>query len=210
MAAIDESKLKGLCETINSASNDYVQSINNAISGITDAFNQNWVSTSARELAAEISQCIDSLTTAITKTFEEKSDAIKISVENINREENEAIGYIGFTMAKPSNINITLNATLPNGKIGLSDNADIYNAINTPMNGLKANVDSALSSINDKVRTSDAFDANEQEALTTSINNIKNAFMEKMEELNASLKTRLEAEQNSRNTLDSINRENLS
>ena len=207
MAAMDQGKLSQMCSSINSTASDYVSQVNNSVTELTNVFNENWVSNSSRELATEITNCLNTLADAITQTFSEKNEAIKMSVNNFNGVEGENISYAGFTFGKP-NTQLTLNNALPNGKVGVMDGVDI-NTIGEPMKRMVERVVSLLDSIASTVKTADAFDMEEQSSLASAITNIKVKFENSMQELQNSLNTRLGNEMSLREQLDSTNQSNL-
>lgn len=208
MAAMDQGKLNNMCKQINDEASTYVSNVNSQVTSMVDTFNQNWVSNSAQTLANEISECLSSLADSITRTFSDKNEAIRMSVQNFNQTEDESISYSGFSFGKP-NVSLQLNSTLPNGKKGVADGADL-DTINTPMKMLIDKVSTSLDQIRTTVSSADAFDNAEQQALTNSINNIKNTFVENMSELKNSLQTRMSSEISTRDSLDKTNIENLS
>lgn len=207
MAAIEQGKLNSLCSSINSSAEKYVSDMNNETNKMKEAFNEAWVSVSAQTLATEISNCLKELATRMQSTFKDKDEAIRMSVNNFNAVESEDINYSGFSFGMP-NTEITLNQTLPNGKVGVADGADLT-SIEVPMSNLTSAVESDLDSIVNTVKSADAFDNNEQESLTSSITNIKNKFVEVMEELKSSLNTRMSGEISQRDSLNQANISNL-
>lgn len=207
MAAIEQGKLNSLCSSINSSAEKYVSDVNSETNKMKEAFNEAWVSDSARALAKEISDCVKELATRIQTTFKNKDDAIRMSVNNFNAIESEDINYPGFSFGMP-NTEIILNQTLPNGKVGVADGADLT-SIEVPMNNLTSAVEGDLDSIVNTVKSADAFDNNEQEALTSSVTTIKNRFVEVMEELKSSLNTRMSGEISQRDSLNEANISNL-
>lgn len=207
MAAMDQAKLDAMCGSINSAAENYVSQVTNSVINLGDVFNENWISNSSKSLAAEITDCLNSLAEKITGTFSAKNDSISAAVSNFNIIENESISYSGFSFGKP-NTEMNLNVTLPNGKVGVADNADI-STVNNPMHTLVTSVNSILDEIVNKVQNADAFDADEQASLTTGVTNIKNKFNEEMTELEESLKTRMSGEISERDKLNSANKGHL-
>ena len=203
MAAMDSAKLQNMCNAINNYSNDYVTRFTNSVKEINNVFNQNWVSNSSRELTQEISECLASLAQEISKTFSSKNEEIQKAVSNFSMIEQENIYYPGFSFAIPSSA-ITLNQTLPNGKTGVAENADL-NTINAPMTNMVNSINSILDGILSTVRAADAFSEAEQQALSQSITNIKNAFNNEMDELKKSLETRMNEEIETRNQLNAAN-----
>lgn len=208
MAAMDQEKLTSMCTSINSSAASYVSSVSAQVSSLLEIFNNSWVSPSAQAVATEITGCLTALTDSITNTFAAQNEAIAVSVSNFNATEETQISYSGFSFGKP-NVTLTLNATLPSGKVGVADGADL-NTINTPVTTLVANIDSTLDSISSTVSSADAFDAGEQSALTQAIATIKANFNSKMQELTSSLATRMSGESETRATLDETNQANLS
>lgn len=208
MAAMDQAKLNNMSSKINNEANSYVSAMQNDAKSLLNAFNTNWVSVSAQTLATEIKECLDSLATAVTKTFDAKNDSIKMSVKNFNAVENENISYTDFAFGTPS-IDLTLNEALPNGKVGVADKADL-NDIKTPVETLASNVESTLENIISTVNSIDAFSDAEQQGLITSVQNIKNKFKTEMDELKNSLSTRMSGEISARDELNRVNVENLS
>lgn len=207
MAAMDQGKLSQMCSTINNTASDYVSQVNNSVSELTNVFNENWVSNSSRELATEITNCLNTLADSIANTFSEKNEAIKMSVNNFNGVEGENISYSGFTFGRP-NTQLTLNNALPNGKVGVMDGIDL-NTIGEPMKRMVEKVTSLLDNIANAVKTADAFDMEEQSSLASAISNIKVRFENQMQELQNSLTTRLGNEMSLREQLDSTNQSNL-
>lgn len=208
MAAMDQGKLTNMCNSINNEASVYVSNVSTQVTSMVDTFNQNWVSNSAQTLANEISECLSSLADSIQRTFSDKNEAIRVSVQNFNQTEDESISYSGFSFGKP-NVSLQLNGTLPNGKKGVADGADL-DTINQPMKMLIDKVSASLDQIRSTVSSADAFDNAEQQALTNSINTIKNNFVEKMTELKSSLQNRMSSEISTRDNLDKTNIENLS
>lgn len=207
MAAIEQGKLDSLCSSITSSAEKYVSDVNSETNNMKEAFNEAWVSVSAQTLATEISNCLKELATSIQTTFKEKDDSIRTSVNNFNAIETEDVNYPGFSFGMP-NTEITLNQSLPNGKVGVADGADLT-SIEVPMNNLTSAVESDLDTILNTVKSADAFDLNEQEALSSSITTIKNKFVEVMEELKSSLNTRMSGEISQRDSLNQANISNL-
>lgn len=203
MAAMDSAKLQNMCNAINNFSNDYVTKFTNSVKEITNVFNTNWVSNSSRELVKEISDCLDSLAQEITHTFSVKNDEISKAVKNFAMIEQESIYYPGFSFAKPSSA-ITLNNALPNGKTGVADNANL-DTINAPMQNMVASINDILDGILRTVTAADAFSDAEQQALARSIQNIRTAFNNEMDELKKSLETRMNEEIETRNKLNAAN-----
>lgn len=208
MAAIEQGKLNSLCSSISSTAEKYVSDVTNEVNRMKEAFNEAWVSVSAQTLATEISGCLQELVHSVETTFKSKDDAIRMSVNNFNATEQEDINYPGFAFGIP-NTEITLNQTLPNGKVGVADGADLT-SIEVPMNNLIGAIEGDLDTILNTVKNADAFDVNEQEALSSSITNIKNKFSEAMEELKSSLSNRMSGEISARDSLDQANISNLS
>lgn len=207
MAAMDQSKLDRMCSAINASAQAYVSEVSADVRDLTSTFNDNWVSNSARQLAQEITDALNALADAIMTTFSNKNEDIKVSVNNFNEVEGEGISYSGFEFGKPGT-EIVLNNTLPNGKLGVADGADL-NTINTPMGSLVNNVNNNLDAIKNAVNGADAFDMAEAQALTDSVTRIKDDFNAKMEELENSLSTRMSGEIGLRENLDSTNQSNL-
>lgn len=207
MAAIEQGKLNSLCSSINGTAEKYVSDMNNEANKMKEAFNEAWVSQSSKALALEISNCLKELATRIQSTFRDKDETLRVSVNNFNAVETEDINYPGFSFGMP-NTDIVLNDTLPNGKVGVADGADLT-SIEVPMNNLTSAVEGDLDSIVNTVRSADAFDNNEQEALTASITNIKNKFDSVMQELKGSLNTRMSGEISQRDSLNQANISNL-
>lgn len=207
MAAMDQQKLNTMCTQINNSADKYVNCVSSEVKNLLDAFNNNWVSKSSQMLASEIQECLTSLATAVTNTFSGKNTDIKNSVSNFNMIENENIVYSGFSFGKPST-SLTLNATLPNGKVGVADGAELK-AINDPMTSLITSVTDVLGDVKKAVVNSDAFSDAEQNALATAVENIKAAFVNNMNELKESLATRMSGEIDARAQLDRANISNL-
>ena len=207
MAAMDPQKLSSMCSSINNAASNYVSQVETSVSEMTNVFNDNWVSNASRDLAKEITDCLNSLATSIKDTFDSKNEAVKISVNNTNSVEGEQIAYPGFAFSIPRT-DITLNATLPNGKIGVADNADL-NVVSESMKRMIEKISTILDEISNTVSNADAFDIEEQSSLSSSITNIKSRFENEMQELHSSLVTRMTNEINQREQLDSTNKSNL-
>lgn len=207
MAAINRENVDALCKSINSIAEKYVSDMNDQAQRMKDAFNEAWVSPSAEQLATEISNCLKEVATKICEKFREKDESMRISVLNFNNIEQSDINYPGFTFGMP-NTDIIINKTLPNGKIGVADGADLT-SIEVPMNNLTSAIEADLDSIVNTVRSADAFDNNEQEALTTSVTTIKNNFSQVMHELDGSLSTRMSGEISQRDALNQANISNL-
>lgn len=207
MAAMDQGKLNTMVSEINSCADEYERVLIAQSKQMLDAFNNNWVSNSSRKLATEIKSCLDSLATCISTVFNNKNEDIRTSVLNFNSIESENITYTGFSFGIPS-VNLELNQTLPNGKVGVSDNADLK-AINVPMENLVVGVTNVLDTIVNKVKAADALDAEEQEALTQRILNIKSDFNKEMEDRKSELTTRMQGEISAREELRNVNLGNL-
>lgn len=207
MAAIEPEKLNSLCNSINDIAQKYVSDINAETNKMKEAFNEAWVSPSAEMLATEISNCLRELATKIQEKFQEKDETLRISVDNFNNIEGTRFGYPGFSFGMP-NTDVIINKTLPNGKTGVADGADLT-SIEVPMNNLTSAVEADLDSIVNTVRGADAFDNNEQDALTSSVTNIKNKFSQVMQELKSSLSTRMSGEISQRDALNQANISNL-
>ena len=207
MAAMDQQKLNTMCTQINNSADKYVNCVSSEVKNLLDAFNNNWVSKSSQMLASEIQECLTSLATAVTNTFSGKNTDIKNSVSNFNMIENENIVYSGFAFGRPTT-SLTLNTTLPNGKVGVADGAELK-AINDPMTSLITSVTDVLGDVKKAVVNSDAFSDAEQNALATAVENIKSAFVNNMNELKESLATRMSGEIDARAQLDRANISNL-
>ena len=207
MAAMDQGKLSRMCSSINNTASDYVTQVGNSVTELTNAFNENWISNSSKDLANEITECLNTLATSITDTFSSKNESIKVSVNNFNSVEAENISYPGFAFGKP-NTTLNLAAALPNGKVGVADGADI-GTINDPMKRMVERITSLLDNIVNTVRGADAFDVEEQTALTTAVSNIKAKFEAGMQELENSLATRMSNEISVRDQLNATNKSNL-
>ena len=207
MAAMDQVKLSTMCSNINGKAGEYEQSVTSGVNALADVFNSNWCSASAAKLGDEISTCLGELAIAITQRFSQKNASVASAVTNFNSVEGENIHYPGFSFGTPTTT-LSLNATLPNGKVGVAEGADL-STISEPMTTLVSNIDSALDGVCTAVSTSDAFDSAEVEALTTSVNNIKSTFDTHMEELKSSLSTRMSGEIAQRDALNQANQQNL-
>lgn len=203
MAAMDQAKLNNMCSRINNSAQSYVSNVNASVKELESKFNELWVSNSSKELAGEITECVSSLADEIIRVFSQKNESISLAVRNFNSQEQESISYSGFSFGKP-NSTISVNATLPNGKVGVADGADL-DSINVPMTTMINKIDSNLDEIKNAVSSSDAFDSNEQEGLNTSINRIKTNFNNSMNELKNSLANRMSGEISSRQELDRAN-----
>ena len=202
MAAMDQGKLNMMCSKINNSAEEYVTQVGSLVNELKDAFNNNWVSTSSRELVAEISECLDSLSNEIIRVFGTKNDEIAKAVANFNMVEQENISYPGFSFSKPA-VAIELNATLPSGMVGVAEGADL-DSINVPMNNFVTNVNNIIGSISTAIQNADAFSGEEQQALAASIN-IKTSFNSEMNELANSLRTRMTEEIDARSNLENAN-----
>ena len=207
MAAMDPDKLSRMCSSIDSAASNYLSQVESSVNEMTNVFNDNWVSNSSRDLAKEITNCLNSLATSVKDTFEAKNNDIRTSVNNTNMIEGEQIAYPGFSFSIPRT-EITLNATLPNGKIGVADNADL-NVVSESMKRMMEKISTILDEISNTVSSADAFDIEEQSSLSSSITNIKTRFETSMQELHSSLVTRMTNEISLRDQLDSTNKSNL-
>jgi len=208
MAAMDQDKLNAMVASINTCATNYLSSVNTQVSSLLETFNASWVSPAAQTLATEISGCLSNLADSITNTFAAQNEAIAVSVNNFNATEDTNISYSGFSFEKPTT-DLTLNATLPSGKVGVADGADL-NTINTPVMTLVANINSTLDNISSTVSGADAFDAVEQGALTQAVNTIKTNFDTGMQELTTSLESRMSGEIEERDALNAANEANLS
>ena len=200
MAAMDQGKLNSMCSKINSAATQYVSNVSSEVNNMVTSFNTNWVSEASKKLATEIGECLESLATAIKSTFDAKNTDISTAVSNFNAVEEESISYPGFNFGKPSTT-LSLNANLPNGKKGVAEGADL-SSIETPMTSLISKVDGALDNVNSAVKSSDAFNSAEVNALSSSITKIKSTFDTSMAELKSSLSTRMSGEISTRQSLD--------
>lgn len=208
MAAINQTNLNSMASAINNCASNYELTMTTEAKNMLDAFNNNWISPSAQELATEIQTCLESVENAIVNIFSTKSEEITNVVKNFNMVENESIAFSGFSFGKPT-IDMTLNATLPNGKVGMNDEADL-STINNPMEKLTTSVVGILNEIANKVQTADALDNDEQAALTQRLNSIKSDFEMKMNELKDSLSSRIQQEIDIRNHMKKVNLDNLS
>ena len=203
MAAMDQAKLDNMCTKINGKADEYVSTMNAEVKNLLKTFNENWVSNESRKLATEIKDCLDSISDSLVNTFSAKNSDIKSAVSVFNSEESENITYSGFEFTKPS-IDLTLNETLPNEKVGVADNADL-NTIQTPVKTLITNINDILDGISSTVASIDAFSINEQNALTTAISDIKTTFAENMEtNVTTPLSSRMSEEISKRETSDKI------
>ena len=203
MAAMDQGKLNVMCTKINNSAEEYVTQVGSLVNELRDAFNNNWVSTSSRELVLEISECLDSLSNEIIRIFGTKNDEIAKAVANFNMVEQENISYPGFSFSKPA-VAIELNATLPSGMVGVAEGADL-DSINGPMTNFVTNVTNIIGSIVTAIQNAEAFSGEEQQALAASINNIKTSFNSEMNELANSLRTRMSEEIDARSNLENAN-----
>ena len=203
MAAMDQGKLNVMCTKINNSAEEYVTQVGSLVNELRDAFNNNWVSTSSRELVLEISECLDSLSDEIIRIFGTKNDEIAKAVANFNMVEQENISYPGFSFSKPA-VAIELNATLPSGMVGVAEGADL-DSINGPMTNFVTNVNNIIGSIGTAIQNAEAFSGEEQQALAASINNIKTSFNSEMNELANSLRTRMTEEIDARSNLENAN-----
>ncbi len=209
MAAMDQGKLNSMCSSINSAASDYAANVTTAVNQLQGTFNNDWISNSSKSLATEIATCVDELVRNIAQTFSNRNDAIRVSVNNFNSVENENISYPGFTFGTPSAGALNeLNSTLPNGKVGVAEGADL-NTINSDFTTFVSRIDDTLNNIMSTVQNADAFDSNEQQALTTSVTNIKNKFNSTMDTLKGELNTRVSSEISTRDQLNATNISNL-
>ena len=192
MAAMDQTKLTNMCNSLNNSANDYVAQVKNSAVELANKFNENWVSNNSRKLASEITECLNSLADAVTNTFSDKNRNIADAVARFNAVEDESISYAGFTFGKPDTT-ISVGATLPNGKVGVADGADL-SSINVPMKTMVEKVNAVMDDIVSKVNSADALDMAEQEALTYSVQRIKAHFDTEMNELAQSLESRMSGE----------------
>lgn len=207
MAAMDQGKLTSLCSKLNQEASNYVSQVSSDTTKIVEEFNRNWVSNAAQNLATEIENCLTSLTTDISNTFNNKNEGISIAVANFNTVEEESISYPGFSFGNP-NVGMSLNKTLPNGKVGVADGADI-SSISTPMKTLVSRVNTVLSNISSAVSSCDAFDSDEVNALTNAMTKYQTTFEESMQELENSLSSRMSGEIAQRDSLNKTNVEIL-
>ncbi len=209
MAAMDQGKLNSMCASINSAAGDYEARVTNAVNTLQQTFNNNWISNSSKSLANEIATCVDELVRNVKQVFTNRDDAIRASVNNFNSVENESISYPGFTFGTPSTGALnSLNNTLPNGKVGVAEGADL-NTINNDFTTFVSQVDDTLNNIVTTVQNADAFDSSEQQALTSSVTTIKNNFNSSMDTLKSQLNTRVSSEISTRDQLNQTNISNL-
>ena len=132
---------------------------------------------------------------------------MRIGFQDFNNTETETIGYSGFSFGIPTT-SLNINATLPNGKVGVADGADL-STFTYQMNKIIGQVNNTLDALSIIVENSDAFDAGEQSSLTSSVSTIKSNFNSSMEELDASMATRMSNEISAREELDSTNQSNL-
>ena len=203
MAAMDSSKLATMCSAINGKAGEYDSTVTAGSKSLVESFNSNWVSNASKTLAGEIKEVVDKLADSIFNTFSSMNDAISTSVTNFNNVEDESINYPGFSFSKP-NFDATLANTLPNGKVGVADGADV-NTVANPINNMTQSINSVLGEIVSTVKSADAFDGAEQEVLTSAVSNAQSKFNEAMGELTSSLSTRLEGEQSTRQELNTTN-----
>ena len=204
MAAMDQSKLSNMCTQINGSAEDYMQQVKSSATELADQFNQYWVSRSSKDLVREIVECLNSLATAVTSTFREKNDGIVTAVKNFNQVEKEHIIYPGFRFGRPDT-NMNINNTLPNGKVGVADGANLE-SINGPMKTMVERINSILDSVVSTVRSADALDIEEQESLTQGVQKIKNHFDTEMAQLQESLESRMSGEIAERDSLNQTNK----
>ena len=207
MAKMDSVKLGQLCTSINNASDAYVRNVGSAVRELADTFNNNWCSPAATKLGEEISEKLHDLTNSVTQVFHDKNEAVRISVDNFNNQEEASIVFPGFSFATPATT-LELHEKLPDGYIGVAEGADL-NTISTAMDKVTTQVTTALQSVCDAAARSEAFDSGEMGALRGSVNNIKSKFEQAMAELKSSLATRMSGEIAARAELDRVNIENL-
>ena len=208
MAAMDQAKLSNMCSSINGELSSFESEVKNQVQNTLQAFNDTWVSVNSQKLATEIKECLDELTKAVHDVFDSKNTGISNAVKNFNSVEGEEISYSGFSFTAPQ-IELSINATLPNGKKGVMDGASLDD-IKTPINNLINNVSGYLDAIESAVKSADALDQEEQSTLSTSITQIKNKFNSSMTELSNSLSTRMSGEIAERDKLLQANKTNLS
>lgn len=207
MAAMDQGKLTNMCTALNEAASEYASNIVSDAASVVEEFNKNWVSNAARKLSGEIGEKIALLEADIASEFNGKNAAIRAAVSNFNRMEEENISYKGFNFGKPE-ISMDLGATLPSGKVGVAEGADL-NSIANPMKTLIKNVNVTLENISSTVKTCDAFDSAEINALTSGVEKIKSAFETGMQGLISSLESRMGEEIQARDSLNNANQEIL-
>ena len=110
MAAMEPNKLNRMCSLINNQATEYVSNVTSQVNRMVEIFNQNWVSKASQGLANEISECLSSLADSVKRTFDDKNEAIRLSVQYFNQTEEEDIRYPGFSFGKPT-ISLQLNST---------------------------------------------------------------------------------------------------
>lgn len=208
MAAINQDNLSSMVSSVKSALTTYETSLNSAVGKLLAAFNESWVSDEAQSLATEVAGCVTSLVTNIATTMDSKDAAIKAAVNGFNLDEGTNITYSGFSPAPTPSVNLTLNDKLPNGKVGVADNADLT-TIETPMDTLVTDVNSVLSTLESTVSQADAFDDVSATALSDSFTSIKNTFKNGMDGLKESFRTRMSGEISKRDAGDTIIRASL-
>ena len=179
-----------------------------ALKDLETLFNAKWASNSSREFAEEVLNCAISLVDSVSNVFTSLGDTISKNVSNFNTVEKEELVFDGFKAQKPT-LSITINETLPNGKKGVLDGADL-NTLVGPIDKLYTNATADLDEIVKYVCNSDAFDIDEQTALSNTITGIKTKFVQAISELKTSMKTRVSNEIATRSTLDTTNVQNLS
>ena len=208
MAAMDQAKLSSMCSNVNSAAGQYVSGVNSDVEKLTDAFNQAWVSQSSKQEAVKITTTLSQLAQGIQSVFASKNEDIANHVSAFNSLENESISYQGFTFGTP-NVTVTLNATLPNGKVGVADGASIE-AITNPFDTLVANVETNLNQVSSSVKSSDAFDDKEQAAMTSGIEKTVTNFVNAMAQIKQSVRQAFQQEEQTRTSYDATAESNLS
>lgn len=190
MAAMDQTKLDNMCNSISSLAGEYQESMIAEKDKVQENFNTYWVSKASKELAKEISDCLTDLVTKIDERFSAKNEDIRAAVNNFNLVEQEDINYKGFSMGTP-NVEMSLNNALPNGKVGVAENAEIADI---KLSDLETAVCGILDNIKSTVQSADAFDNAEQEALSQGVESLKKLFTDAMIELTKSLETRMNGE----------------
>lgn len=208
MAAISRENLTYMTSRINNNSGECKTIIEAGAKNMLDTFNNNWITPSAQELATEIQTSLQDLNEAMLNFFSVLEGKINSVIKLHNQVENDNINYQNIEFQKTI-INLTLNSTLPNGKVGVMENVDL-STINKPLDNLKNNLIDELHQLVNTINSIDVFNSHEQNQLEQGINSLINKLNSEMIDLENSLKTRLQQEISLRAQMKKINESNLS
>ena len=178
MAAMDQQKLNTMCTQINNSFERYANCISTEATNLVEVFNTNWVSNASKQLFNGIQEVLNHNSNTLSSLFAKVNEGIDYSVYNFNITENENIVYSGISF-KASVLSATLNDTLPNGKLGVADGADL-NIIKEPIDKLVGETVEELDNIKKTVINCDAFSDAEQEALISGVEKQKSIFINDM------------------------------